>query len=195
MGVEHVFIGIPEEDLINAPGEYPSMESPWFYHGWYIWRWTGWKGNWCRRNPLSDYNTPICKECGKAIEIWDLVYVCQSYDGVFHAECKPEYKGMIAGQWLAMDTTPGVVNPDTRFAYASAPGEQGLYRKGDCFDIGIDVVEYTYYTDVDTLEEAKAEAFGRLKAVIDHNGGVGWNEVKFLSPIYYVKEMPVDANL
>jgi hypothetical protein len=176
-------ISIPEEEVINGWDTFPDidMDRPWTYKGWRIWKWTGWKGNWVRRNPHCDSPTPICKACGKAIELWDLVYISQGHDGCRHAECKPEYHGEIAGQWLAIDSTPPKDNigwDRIKYLYSSAPGGEGLYARGACFDLSIGD-KLTYYTDLDILEQARQDALNRMYAFIDN---------------YFRQEYP-DANL
>lgn len=175
MGVDRhrsLFVGIEEEELINNPIDWPDCgpESPWDYRGWKIWKWTGWKGNWCRRNPFySGEERFICSRCGKAIELWDIVYVSQScLDWMQHAECVPDYQGTIAGQWLAMNAGfNGQPREDVKYMVSCAPGETRLYHRGECFDISSPDPP-TYYWDPEDLLALREDALERLKALIDH---------------------------
>jgi hypothetical protein len=184
-----MIISLEEDEIINNILDWPDCrrERPWDYRGWKIWSWTGWKGNWCRKNPFyAGVDKVICPSCNKAIEVWDIVYISQALRGFYHAECQPNYKGTIAGQWLATWYAPpnGVGGESDRhacspapenktgvyeeytYAYASAPGQQGIYKKGECFDIKSDDPP-TYFTDPEELIILRDDALARLKAFID----------------------------
>ncbi len=162
------FISLPEEEtwyegMESWEPRQPSLQNPIWYRGWQICQWTGWKGNWAVRNPLST-RKQFCHGCGKLIECGDILYYCQSVDWMYHAECQTKYHGRITSQWVAMESSKG-----DRFAYASVPGDQGLFNKGGCFNIREEIDQPTYYTDPEVLMELRAECFERLKGVIDVN--------------------------
>lgn len=168
--VIEMFVGLPEDDIINGPETFPKigLDCPWEYNGWKIWKWTGWKGNWFRRSYKSP--TVHCRECGNPIEMWDIVYMAMNLQGAWHAGCYPAYQGTITGQWLALNWIKDLYDPDfkdTRYLYASVPGGEGEYHKGECFDIDPHGKLLTYFSDPEELEEAKWEGLERLRAVID----------------------------
>jgi hypothetical protein len=173
-GTIGVIIPFDEEVEINLPGNYPSIENPWYYKGWYVWKWTGWKGSWGRKNPRWDGGLLRCQSCGKVIENWDILYVSQSISGYWHAECAQDEAyfgadGKIFGQWLAMSEFPVNLDKkiDNRFLYGSAPGPAGEYKRGQLFDIS-STTDLTYYTPLEVLEEERYAALERLHTLIDY---------------------------
>jgi hypothetical protein len=173
-----IFIPMEMEEEINNPLDWPncSIEHPWLYKGWYIWRWTGWKGCWQRKNPLyssDDQYGKRCKLCGKIFENWDIIYTSQGNDDILHAECAQNdhrwlSDGSITGQWVAMNSNPAIQaqSVDTKYMYSSAPGRAGFYERGGCFDIE-GPQRFTYYTPPEELYAAREEALRILYDLIN----------------------------
>ena len=175
IALHSIIIPLEEEEVFNRYDVLPDCNrgNPWEYKGWYIYRWTGWKGCWVRKNPQY-HESFICQECNKPIENWDIMYISQSYKSLIHIECARIINMPFSnGQWLAMNARPNKRDPkyyDTvKMIYSSAPGGQGGYKRGDSFDIGPDIL--TYYTPLEELEEAKEDALRRMYVFIDQEVG------------------------
>ncbi len=138
------------------------------YNGWEIWKWTGWKGNIgiVENGDFQEGKNGVCPICLKEIKPGDLIYFGCYTDIVEHFDCyDDQIKGQFFGQWLAYKDT----DPKIPLAYASAPGGEGVYRKGDLLNIGIYPGQkiLTMESPQEDFETAREEALNRLKAWID----------------------------
>ena len=72
----------------------------------------------------------------------------------------------LVGQWLAWDRR------DERYFYASVPGGQGEYKKGDAFDIqpGVNQVRITRDTPLGTALDMYEKGYQRLLKVLEDQG-------------------------
>jgi len=173
-GIEK-YLGYETEESINRDYNRPSYDNPWEYRGWYICNWTGWKGNWSRKNPVWP-ETVYCSVCRKPIENWEIVYISQSMMEECHADCIADRgyfgaNGRICGQWIAVNTDPrhsGLKHfPDEIWLYTCCPaGGATRFKRGGMFDINSDV-EVTYDTPLEVLEEEKADGLERMYKLID----------------------------
>ncbi len=146
----------------NVPG-FPTE-----YRGWNIWEWTGWKDEGKAtlneslvRSQAKTGEIPRCPICDEILGIGQLVRVAQGTYRTPHWKClkgSDDVPQNLAAQWLA--------HKKGRYAYASAPGEQGLYTRGSNFKITSDC-QIDENTPAPYKEAAQKECFARLCAVID----------------------------
>ena len=148
----------------------PSMENPIEYRGWWIYKWTGWKGLKAKRmyeNPTDPRD--ICPKCQKPILQGQWVYLNHGYERFPHFKCS-DMDDLIIGQWLACSRHPNsAFNSGTRFLYVSTPGRMGEYQRGSMFDISVQKRQRrcTLKTSPRILNLEREKGFARMMTLID----------------------------
>jgi hypothetical protein len=132
------------------------------YHGWTIWKWTGWKGEKVTAQCDSRYDCRICHQPILA----DQVLREDHRDELVHWICAyPDNRlERFYGQWLARKGP----NTQSRHLYVCVGGDpitEGEYERGVCFELGAPLVtEETLYSE---RERIKAEGLQQLFRLID----------------------------
>ncbi len=76
----------------------------------------------------------------------------------------------IAGQWLAVSNDPGMP-----MLFTSVPGSHGTYRKGNYFNLAVQVDDGQIYIDETTPKEEQEKqrqlGFNRIRTLIDETVG------------------------
>jgi hypothetical protein len=158
-----------EGDTRPSMNRRPTRENPIEYLGWFIYCWTGWKG--CVGKALYIHDTDkreICHFCQKPIKQGEKVYISHAYFEYPHLKCV-DWDDIIVSQWLACKPHPDINDPNMQFLYVSIPGDEGIYTRGQCFDIGVKPGQrrLTYDTSVNVLKRERDKGLERMERLIE----------------------------